>query len=92
MEKLALERGICGTRPAIDLIPKDWMADEGKMDSNLVRATGLDRDLEQCGDRKSLDDAEPCYRRPPRPQYSHTLPVLGIAADRSVNGGFCIAH
>jgi len=85
VEKLAPKLEICPTRFPVQLVAKDWMADEGKMYPNLVRATGFDRELEQCGIRKSLDNAETRYCRPTRPQYGHALPVLGIAADRRVN-------
>jgi len=63
MEKLAIELGVHGTRSPVHLIANYWMADEGKVDTNLMRATGFDRELEQRGVRKSLDNMESRYRR-----------------------------
>jgi len=85
MKKLAIKMEICLTRSPVQLIAKNWMADEGEMDPNLVGATGFDREFEQCGIRKSLDNAETCYRGSPRPQNGHSLPVLGITPNRRVN-------
>ena len=58
MQKLAIELRIGGSRSPIHPIAHDRMPDEGQMDPNLVRAPGFDRNLEQRGVRKSLDNAE----------------------------------
>ena len=86
MEKLAFEMRVRRSRSPIDLIADDWVADEGQMDPNLMRAAGLDRDFEQCGVRKSLDNVETRHRWPPRPHNGHPLPVLGVATNRRVDG------
>jgi hypothetical protein len=65
MEKLAVESGFRQPRPAIKLVSDDRMANKRQMDANLVRAPGLDRNFEQCGARKSLDDTETRHRWPP---------------------------
>jgi hypothetical protein len=41
MEKLAFQGRVRQSRSPIELIPDDWMADEGQMHPNLVRAPGL---------------------------------------------------
>jgi hypothetical protein len=85
MEKLAFKRRIGQPRSSIELIPDDWMADEGQMHANLMRASGLDRNLEQCGVGKSLDNVEMRHRWSPGTHNGHPLPVLGVAANGRVD-------
>src|SRR5215212_8764067 len=69
----------------IKLIADDWMTDEGQMDPNLMRASGLDRNFKQRAGPKLLDNAKMRHRWPPCPLHGHALPVLGVAANRRVN-------
>jgi hypothetical protein len=85
---LALRR----PRAPIQLIAGDWMTDEGQMDPNLVRASGLDRDLEQRAVPKSLDNAKMRHRWPPGPHHGHALSVLRVAANRRVDRGLFIPN
>src|SRR5215207_1640933 len=90
MEKMAIKMGVRRSRSPIELIPDDWVADEGQMHPNLVGTASLDRDLEQCGVRKSLDNVDMRHSWPASPHNGHTLSVLGIATDRCVDGRFFV--
>src|SRR5918997_5963737 len=90
MEELTFKTRVRRSRSPIELIPDDWMTDEGQMHPNLMRPPGLDRNLEQRGVRKSLDDAEMRHSWPARPHDGHSLPVLGITTDRCVDGRFFV--
>src|SRR5215471_9034236 len=72
---------------AVQGIADDWMADCAQMDADLMRASGMNRDVRQREDDAELlglDDARDRFAAAPGLRR-HLLPVARVASDRLVD-------
>src|SRR5262245_42707361 len=72
---------------SVQWIANDRMADGAQVDPNLVRAAGLDGDMDQCeraAEMLRACDSRHRFARAPRPG-GHFLAVHEIAADRRID-------